>query len=62
VLADGAAETSLLSMSKVKPATAAQPEAVLAAAAAAWALDVAHDLICAGLRSFDAAGAGKSTT
>jgi len=66
VLADGAAETSLLSMSKLKPATAAQPEAVLAAAAAAWALDVAHDLICAGLRSFDAGissnGAGKSTT
>jgi cyanophycin synthetase len=59
VLADGAdtdaGETSLLSMSKVKPATADQPEAVLAAAAAAWALDVPHDLICAGLRTFDAA-------
>jgi hypothetical protein len=34
------------------PATA-QPEAVLAAAAAAWALDVPADLICAGLRTFD---------
>jgi cyanophycin synthetase len=63
VLADGAdadagaggGESSLLSMSKVKPATADQPEAVLAAAAAAWALDVPHDLICAGLRTFDAA-------
>jgi cyanophycin synthetase len=55
VLADGADETSLLSMSKVKPATASQPEAVLAAAAAGWALDVPHDLICAGLRTFDAA-------
>lgn len=55
VLADGTNETSLLSMSKVKPATASQPEAVLAAAAAGWALDVPHDLICAGLRTFDAA-------
>jgi len=54
VLADGANETSLLSMSKVRPATASQPEAVLAAAAAGWALDVPHDLICAGLRTFDA--------
>jgi cyanophycin synthetase len=60
VLADGAGETALLSMSKVKPATSEQPEAVLAAAAASWALDVPHDLICAGLRTFDAAaGAGS---
>jgi len=51
VLADGENETSLLSMAKVKPATASQPEAVLAAAAAGWALDVPHDLICAGLRT-----------
>jgi len=54
VLANGT-ETSLLSMDKVKPSTAAQPEALLAAAAAGWALDVPHDLICAGLRTFDAA-------
>jgi cyanophycin synthetase len=54
VLADGDGETSLLSMSRIKPATATQPQAVLAAAAAAWALDVPHDLICAGLRTFDA--------
>lgn len=51
VLADGDNETSLLSMSKLKPATASQPEAVLAAAAAGWAMDVPHDLICAGLRT-----------
>jgi cyanophycin synthetase len=50
----GESEISLLSLSKLKPATADQPEAVLAAAAAAWALDVPHDLICAGLRTFDA--------
>ena len=55
VLADGANETSLLSLSRVKPATASQPEAMLAAAAAGWAMDVPHDLICAGLRTFDAA-------
>jgi cyanophycin synthetase len=54
VLAEGADETSLLSMAKIKPATAAQPQAVLAAAAAGWALGVPHDLICAGLRTFDA--------
>ena len=59
VLADAGGETSLLSMSKVKPATAGQPEAVLAAAAAAWAMDVPHDLICAGLRTFDAAASAK---
>jgi cyanophycin synthetase len=53
VLAEGSSETSLLSLSRIKPATASQPEAVLAAAAAGWALDVPHDLICAGLRSFE---------
>jgi len=65
VLADGAgageSEISLLSMSKLKPATADQPEAVLAAAAAAWALDVPHDLICAGLRTFDAGASAGAT-
>jgi len=61
VLADGASETSLLSMDKIKPATATQPEAVLAAAAAGWALDVPHDLICAGLRTFDAAADAKKS-
>jgi cyanophycin synthetase len=55
VLAEGSSETSLLAFAKIKPATARQPEAVLAAAAAGWALDVPHDLICAGLRTFDAA-------
>jgi cyanophycin synthetase len=53
VLAEGSSETSLLSLARIKPATASQPEAVLAAAAASWALGVPHDLICAGLRSFE---------
>jgi cyanophycin synthetase len=53
VLAQGLEEAPLLGLAKLKPATASQPEAVLAAAAAAWALDVPTDLICAGLRSFE---------
>jgi cyanophycin synthetase len=53
VLAQAAEEAPLLGLTKLKPATASQPEAVLAAAAAAWALDVPTDLICAGLRSFE---------
>ena len=50
----GDEEAPLLGLAKLKPATAAQPEALLAAAAAGWALDVPTDLICAGLRTFDA--------
>jgi len=53
VLAQGNEDAPLLGLAKLKPSTAAQPEAVLAAAAAAWALDVPTDLICAGLRSFE---------
>ncbi len=53
VLAQGSEDAPLLGLSRLKPATAAQPEAVLAAAAASWALDVPTDLICAGLRSFE---------
>jgi cyanophycin synthetase len=55
VLAEGSAETPLLELAKIKPATARHPETVLAAVAAAWALEVPADLICAGLRTFDAA-------
>jgi cyanophycin synthetase len=53
VLAAGSEDAPLLGLSKLKPATASQPEAVLAAVAASWALDVPTDLICAGLRSFE---------
>lgn len=53
VLATGAAETALLPLSLLKPAKVAQPEAVLAAIAAGWALGLEPELICAGLRTFD---------
>lgn len=54
VLAEGKEETSLLDLGKIKPATVKHPASVLAATAAAWALGLQHDLICGGLRAFDA--------
>ena len=59
VLAEGANETTLLDLGKIKPATVKHPASVLAATAAAWALGLPHDLICGGLRAFDAT---KKTT
>ncbi|MFZ6774662.1 cyanophycin synthetase [Undibacterium sp. SXout7W] len=53
VLASGRDETALLPLSSLKPTKAAQPEAVLAAVAAAWALDITPELIGAGLKTFD---------
>ncbi|TAK92018.1 MAG: cyanophycin synthetase [Burkholderiaceae bacterium] len=53
VLAHGDKETVLLPLDKLKPAKAAQPEAVMAAVAAAWALDIAPELIAGGLRTFN---------
>jgi cyanophycin synthetase len=55
LLAHGAQETALLGFSSIKPEIARQPECVLAAVAAAWALDVAPELIGAGLKTFDPA-------
>jgi cyanophycin synthetase len=54
VLAEGATETALLALAKIKAATVKYPESLLAAAAAAWALGVTPELISAGLRNFDA--------
>ncbi len=54
VLAEGEAETRLLDLGKIKPATVKHPASVLAATAAAWALGLQQDLICGGLRAFDA--------
>jgi cyanophycin synthetase len=54
MLAEGDQETSLLDLAKIKPATVKHPASVLAAVAAAWALGLPHDLICGGLRAFDA--------
>ncbi|MEX5746861.1 cyanophycin synthetase [Massilia sp. X63] len=54
VLAEGGDETALLELAKIPPATVKHPDSVLAAVAAAWALGVPADLICGGLRAFDA--------
>lgn len=54
VLAEGGDETALLDLAKIPPATVKHPDSVLAAVAAAWALGVPADLICGGLRAFDA--------
>ncbi|GAB3460505.1 cyanophycin synthetase [Massilia terrae] len=60
ILAEGAEETPLLQVAKLKPATAKHPDSLLAAVCAAWALEVPAELICAGLRSFDATPPGKN--
>ena len=53
ILASGDSETSLLKLASLKPSKAAQPEMVMAAVAAAWALHIAPELIGAGLRTFE---------
>ncbi|WP_426190661.1 cyanophycin synthetase [Massilia sp. DWR3-1-1] len=55
VLGDGAHEQVLLALAALKPTTASWPTSVLAAVAAAWALDVEPTILAAGLRTFDAA-------
>jgi cyanophycin synthetase len=52
VLASGAQETALLSLSALPPVEAAQAESLLAAVAAGWALGLTPELIGAGLRTF----------
>jgi cyanophycin synthetase len=54
VLATGSVDTALLPRSYLTPAQAASPGAVLAAIGAVWALGLDPDLMCAGLRTFDA--------
>ena len=54
VLAAGADETALVALTALQPSTVKYPENVLAAVAAAWALGVSSELICGGLRAFDA--------
>lgn len=53
VLAEGPKEVSLMPLSALKPAKASQPEMVMAAVAAAWALNIPPELIGAGLRTFE---------
>lgn len=59
VLAQGEQVQELLPLSTLKPAKAEQPEVILAAVAAAWALDISTDIIAAALRNFDSAPAIK---
>ena len=54
VLASGADETVLMHIASLQAGGAAQLGGVMAAVAAAWALQVAPELICAGLRTFAA--------
>ena len=53
VLAQGAVDTALLPLASLAPAKASKPEMVMAAVAAAWALNIAPELIGAGLRTFE---------
>jgi cyanophycin synthetase len=53
VLSQGSHEISLLPLASLKPTKAAQPAMVMAAVAAAWALDIPPELIGAGLRTFE---------
>jgi len=53
VLAHGAKEVAMLPLASLKPAKASQPEMVMAAVAAAWALNIPPELIGAGLRTFE---------
>ena len=59
VLANGESESILLALSALKATMNMQVESIIAAVAAAFALDVTADLIGAGLRTFDATSAKK---
>lgn len=53
VLAQGGDDMALLPLNSLKPAKAEKPEMVMAAVAAAWALNITPELIGAGLRTFE---------
>jgi cyanophycin synthetase len=53
ILAQGPLDVASLPLSSLKPAKASKPEMVMAAVAAAWALDIPVELIAAGLRTFE---------
>lgn len=53
VLAQGDQTVVSFALASLKPAKASQPEMVMAAVAAAWALNIAPELIGAGLRTFE---------
>ena len=53
VMAQGLDDMALLPLTRLKPAKASKPEMVMAAVAAAWALNIPVELITAGLRTFE---------
>ena len=53
VLAQGTVEVAAIPLASLKPQKAEQPEMVMAAVAAAWALAIAPELIGAGLATFE---------
>ncbi len=53
VLAQGSTEVARIPLNTLKSAAAEQPESLLAATAAAWALGITPDLIAAGLCAFE---------
>jgi cyanophycin synthetase len=53
VLAQGTQEVAVLPLASLNPAKASKPDMVMAAVAAAWALNIAPELIGAGLRTFE---------
>lgn len=53
VLCRGIEEVGLIPLKSLKPSKADKPEMVMAAVAAAWALNISTELIGAGLRTFD---------
>jgi len=53
VLSHGSSELALIPLASLKPSKAAQPSNVMAAVAAAWALQISPELIEAGLRTFE---------
>lgn len=53
VLGVGMEDAAVLPLASLKPAKASQPEMVMAAVAAAWALNIPPELIGAGLRTFE---------
>ena len=53
VLAQGMTDIAFLPLGSLKPAKADNPEMVMAAIAAAWALNISPELIGAGLRTFE---------
>lgn len=53
VLARGQEDVASFPLATLKPAKASQPEMVMAAVSAAWALNIPPELIAAGLRTFE---------